>query len=87
MNIFDNILSLILFKHQFTLMIVKSPFFEVQADFHHQMLVRLFSFSGQQTQSKVRCLSYYLHMNNPSVYFHRICLSFPGSDQDENIHD
>lgn len=41
MNIFDNSASLILFKHKFTLMIIKSPVFEVQANFHHQMLVRL----------------------------------------------
>lgn len=80
MNIFDNSSSLILFKHKFTLVIIKSPIFEVQANFHHQMLVRLgccsfFSQNSQQTQSKARCLSYYLHMNNPCfstlcVYLH-----------------
>lgn len=41
MNIFDNISSLILFKHQFTLMIVNSSVFELQAHFHHQMLLRV----------------------------------------------
>lgn len=44
MIIFDNISSLILFKHEFTAPLVKCLFFfpfffEVQANFHHQMLV------------------------------------------------
>lgn len=48
---------------------VKSPLFEVQADFNHQMLVGLcvvffFPLSGQYIKDEVRCFSYYLQVNN-----------------------
>lgn len=70
MIIFDNISSLILFKHEFTAPLVKCLFFfflffEVQANFHHQMLVEpgFFSFlvlsqNPQQTQRKGKLSSH-----------------------------
>ncbi len=84
MIIFDNISSLILFKRQFTAVIVKSLVFEVQDNFHHQILDRLFfglffilfffKLLSRHETSEVKCLSYYLHTINPSMHFQFICL-------------
>lgn len=77
MIIFDNISSLILFKRRFTAVIVKSLVFWSSSQLSSsnvgqavfQSLLLSFKMLSRHKASKVRCLSCYLHVHNPSMSF------------------